>query len=117
MIAHVVLFEPKATITEGDRENFLNTMKIAFKQIPSVVRSMVAERQLVGAGYEAIIGDKTYSYVSVVEFNDAYGLLAYLEHPLHAGLGRLFWQYCERTLILDASCFWLDAKEVDNSQS
>lgn len=117
MIAHVVLFEPKATITEGDRETFLDTMKTAFREIPTVERSMVARRQLIGAGYEAKIGDQTYSYVSVVEFKDVQALKDYLEHPLHQRLGQLFWQNCDRTLIVDADCFWLDAKKINDRRS
>ena len=117
MIAHVVLFEPKATITEADRETFLDAMKVAFKEIPTVMRSMVARRQLIGAGYEAKIGDQTYSYVSVVEFENIEGLNEYLGHQLHTRLGQLFWQYCDRTLIVDANCFWLDAKEINNRRS
>ena len=114
MIAHVVLFEPKATITEADRDAFLDTMKIAFREIPSVDRSLVAKRQLIGAGYEAKVGDQTYSYVSVVEFKNVESLRSYLEHPLHQRLGQLFWQNCDRTLIIDADSFWLDAKEINN---
>jgi len=117
MIAHVVLFEPKATITEADRENFLDAMRTAFKEIPTVTRSMVARRLLIGAGYEAKLGDTTYSYVSVVEFDGVTGLKEYLEHPLHQRLGQLFWQYCDRTTIVDADCFWLDAKKIDNRPS
>lgn len=111
MIAHVVLFEPKATITEADRETFLDAMRVAFQEIPTVMRSMVAKRQLIGAGYEAIVGYQTYSYVSVVEFENVLGLRSYLEHPLHTRLGQLFWQNCDRTLIVDATSFWLNAKE------
>jgi len=114
MIAHVVLFEPKATITEADREIFLDAMRIAFKEIPTVTRSMVAERQLIGAGYEAKLGDHTYSYVSMVEFEDVQALKAYLDHPLHQRLGQLFWQYCDRTTIIDAQSFWLNTKETND---
>jgi len=116
MIAHVVLFEPKATITDAERDAFLDAMKAAFREIPSVCRSLVAKRRLIGAGYEAKIGDQTYSYVSSVEFTDINGLKEYLDHPLHHRLGQLFWQCCDRTLIVDADVFWLDAKEVDNSR-
>jgi len=114
MIAHVVLFEPKATITEADRETFLDTMKIAFQEIPTVERSLVGRRQVIGVGYETKVGYQTYSYVSVVEFRNVQALMDYLEHPLHQRLGQLFWQYCDRTLIVDAHCFWLDAKEINN---
>lgn len=114
MIAHVVLFEPKATITDVDREAFLDTMRVAFQEIPSVQRSLVAKRQLIGAGYESKVGDQTYSYVSVVEFEGIQDLKAYLEHPLHQRLGQLFWQNCDRTLIVDAESFWLNTKKVVN---
>jgi hypothetical protein len=117
MIAHVVLFEPKATITEADRETFLDAMRSAFKEIPAVTRSMVAERRLIGAGYEAELGDTAYSYVSVVEFEGIQELKSYLDHPLHQRLGQLFWEYCERTTIIDAECFWLNTKELDNRGS
>lgn len=117
MIAHVVLFEPKATTTEADRESFLDAMKLAFREIPSVDRSLVAKRQPIGASYESKIGDQTYSYVSVVEFKDVHALKAYLEHPLHQQLGQLFWQNCDRTMIVDAESFWLDAKEINNRHS
>jgi len=116
MIAHVVLFEPKATITEADRDLFLDTMKTAFKDIPTVTRSLVAKRLVIGAGYETKLGDQTYSYVSVVEFAGVPELKTYLDHPLHQRLGQLFWEYCDRTLIVDAESFWLDAKEIGNRQ-
>lgn len=114
MITHVVLFEPKATITEADRDTFLDAMKVAFKEIPTVSRSLVARRQLIGAGYEAKMGDQTYSYLSVVEFEELEGLKSYLNHPLHGRLGQLFWQYCERTMIIDAENFWLYDKKINN---
>lgn len=117
MIAHVVLFEPKATITDADRETFLDAMKTAFREIPTVARSMVAKRQLLGVGYESKIGDTAYSYVSVVEFEGVPDLKAYLEHPLHQRLGQLFWQYCDRTTIVDAESFWLNTKESNDRRS
>ena len=117
MIAHVVLFEPKATSNEADRENFLDAMKVAFMEIPTVERSLVAKRRLIGAGYESKIGYQTYSYVSVVEFKDVVALKEYLDHPLHQRLGRLFWENCDRTLIVDADSFWLNDKKINNSSS
>jgi hypothetical protein len=116
MIAHVVLFEPKAAISESDRDVFLDAMKTAFQEITTVKRSMVAKRTPIGAGYEAKIGDQTYSYVCVAEFERVDDLRAYLEHPLHQRLGQLFWQNCERTMIVDAEIFWLDTKKLDDSR-
>lgn len=117
MIAHVVLFEPKETISDSDRDAFLETMKTAFQEIPTVTRSMVAKRTIIGAGYESKIGEQTYSYVCVAEFEGVEELRSYLNHPLHQRLGQLFWQNCDRTLIVDASSFWLNTKEINNSRS
>jgi hypothetical protein len=117
VIAHVVLFEPKSGLAEADREHFLEVLRSAFSGIPSVRRSVVGQRVLIGAGYEAVMGDMPYSYYSSVEFDDTNGLKEYLAHPLHVELGRLFWQFCDRTLILDADCFWLNAKELNDQLS
>lgn len=117
MIAHVVLFEPKPGLTEADREHFLDVLRSAFSSIPSVIRSAVGERIRIGANYESMMGDMPYSYYSCVEFDEVSGLRSYLDHPLHAELGRLFWQHCERTLILDVDCFWLNAKKVDDQRA
>jgi hypothetical protein len=117
MIAHVVLFEPKHATTVGERDAFLDLMRVAVSEIDAVRRSFIGLRKLVGAGYESRIGDTTYSYASVVEFDDVDGLKSYLEHPLHVKIGQLFWQHCERTLIIDAECFWVNDKKITNNAS
>ncbi len=114
MIAHVVLFEPKSGATVAERDMFLNVIHVAVSEIATVRRSFVGLRQKVGAAYEQTIGDSAYSYASVVEFDDVAGLKVYLEHPLHVKVGQLFWQYCERTMILDVDCFWVNDKKFTN---
>lgn len=114
MTAHVVLFEPKSTTTAADRDAFLEVMRVAFAEIDTVKRSFVGLKQKVGVSYEAKVGETAYSYVSVVEFENTDDLRSYLEHPLHDKLGHLFWEYCERTLILDVDCFWVNDKKVIN---
>ena len=111
MIAHIVLFEPKAGTTAADRDGFLEALKGAVESIPSVRRSFVGLAVKVGAKYESVMGDMTYSYSSVIEFDDVDGLRDYLDHPLHERIGQLFWQHCERTLIIDVDCFWLNDKK------
>lgn len=117
MIAHVVLFEPKSSTTMEDRDMFIDLMRAAVSEIEAVRRSFIGLRQTVGAGYEQKMGDSTYSYASVVEFDDVDGLKTYLEHPLHIKIGQLFWQHCERTLIIDADCFWVNDKKVGNNRA
>jgi hypothetical protein len=111
VIAHIVLFEPKAGTTAGDRDGFLDALKAAVESIPSVNRSFVGLAVKVGARYETLIGGMTYSYASVIEFDDVAGLKSYLDHPLHERIGQLFWQHCDRTLITDIDCFWLNDKK------
>jgi hypothetical protein len=114
MIAHVVLFEPKASTTVDERDAFFELMRTAFSEIETVRRSFVGLRQKVGVAYEAKVGDSTYSYASVVEFDDVDGLKVYLDHPLHVKVGQLFWQHCERTMIVDVDCFWVNDKKFTN---
>jgi len=111
VIAHIVLFEPKVGTTAADRDSFLDALKAAVESIPTINRSFVGLTVKIGARYEAKMGDSTYSYASVLEFDDVDGLQSYLNHPMHERIGQLFWQHCERTLISDVDCFWLNSKK------
>lgn len=111
MIAHIVLFEPKPGTTAAARDSFLEALKAAVESIPAVNRSFVGLAVKVGATYETKMGSTTYSYASVIEFDDVEGLKSYLNHPMHERIGQLFWQHCERTLITDVDCFWLNGKK------
>ena len=62
---------------------------------------MVGRRADISSGGDRNFGDATYSFSAVVEFDDSKGLIEYLTHPHHAELGRLFWKYCERTVVLE----------------
>ncbi len=66
MTAHVVLFEPKTGTTPGDRDAFIEVMRVTFEQIETVRRSFVGLRQTLGVSYEAKIGETAYSYAAVV---------------------------------------------------
>lgn len=112
MIAHVVLFEPKKETTVSERDAFVELLRMTFSEIGTVRRSFIGRRHKIGATYEAVIGDTAYSYASVVEFDDVEGLQTYLEHPLHLKVGQLFWQHCDRTMIVDVDCFWVNDKKV-----
>ena len=115
MIAHLVLFEPKASTTVDERDAFFELMRTAFGEIEAVKRSVVGRRQRLGVAYEDKLGDLIYSYASVVEFEDINGLEIYLQHPLHVKVGQLFWQHCERTMIVDVDCFWVNDKKIANN--
>lgn len=89
MTLHVVLFTPRPDVGDAEREAFGAALEHALTAIPSVRRYRVGRRVRTGAAYDALPGD--YTYCGVVEFDDQAGLDAYLRHPAHADLGRLFY--------------------------
>jgi hypothetical protein len=42
-----------------------------------------------------------YEYSAVVEFETRQGLIDYLNHPMHRELGRMFWEFCDATVVLE----------------
>jgi hypothetical protein len=103
MIAHLVLFNPKAGVSESDLRAFAKTIQNACRQIEAIQRSHVGRRIDVDAGYARSFGEKTYQFVAIFEFENAAGLRGYLEHPLHKHLGTLFWEMCESTVVVEAA--------------
>lgn len=49
------------------------------------------------------MGDSTYNFMAMLEFDDVRGLQTYLAHPLHAEVGRMFWEICESTVIFEGA--------------
>jgi len=100
MIAHVVLFRERAAVTVEDRRAFSRALEQAHSQIPSVRRFHVGRRVRHGRPYEQAMTED-YTYAAVVEFDDVDGLKAYLNHPAHEGLARLWASLSESTLVYD----------------
>ena len=100
MILHVVLFRPKADISESDRIAMFSALETAAKEIPSVRRFQVGARVAHGAAYERLMSED-YPFAAVIEFDDLAGLQAYLEHPQHKRLGTLFYGLQEVALAYD----------------
>ena len=101
MIAHIVLFKPKADVASDQRRALAESLRLACLQAASVRRAMVGRIADLGAGYAKGFGDTTYEYVAILEFDDRAGLMAYFAHPLHEDLARRFWETCESTVIID----------------
>lgn len=100
VIAHVVLFRERPGATAEDRRSFARALERAHGQIASVRRFSVGRRVRHGRPYEqAPVCD--YTYAALVEFDDLVGLQAYLEHPAHADLARLWAALSEATLVYD----------------
>ena len=89
MIAHIVLFRPKASITAEQRRSFALKIAEAGWVIPSIKRGFVGRSVEIDPGYSRSLGESTYQYAAVLEFESRQGLVEYLNHPLHEEIGRL----------------------------
>jgi hypothetical protein len=100
MIAHIVLFKPRADLSPQAGQQLAASFETALKQIPSIRRARVGRRITHGRVYEALMG-VDYEYAAILEFDDEAGLKAYLEHPAHEQLGAQFFEAFEQALIYD----------------
>ena len=100
MIAHVVLFKPRSDLSADARRRLADSFETAVKQIPSIRRARIGKRVTHGRGYEELM-TVDYQYAAVLEFDDAAGLKAYLEHPAHEKLGAQFFEVFEQALMYD----------------
>ena len=100
MIAHVVLFRPRADLSAEARQALAASFEAALSQIPSIRRARVGQRISVGRPYESLMR-VDYTYAAIIEFDDRAGLTAYLEHPSHARLGAQFFDAFEEALMYD----------------
>ncbi|HKW00410.1 MAG TPA: Dabb family protein [Vicinamibacterales bacterium] len=101
MIGHLVLFNAKPEATDEQLRSFARAISEACRQIPSIQRVQIGRRVTVDAGYPRSFGEKTYNYAAVFEFRDTAALKQYLNHPLHHQLGRMFWEMCEATTVVE----------------
>lgn len=90
MIAHVVLFKPKAGLSDEDRARLLDAMRDAHASIPQIRRFIVGARVKNGSPYEA--GARDFPFVAQFEFDSTADLAAYLAHPAHARLALGFYE-------------------------
>jgi hypothetical protein len=102
MIAHVVLFEPRADLSAADREAFAASFERALTSIPQVRRARLGERVNLGRVYDQQ-NARAFSHVAIIEFDSTADLLVYLEHPAHQELGARFYATAEAALALDFS--------------
>ena len=100
MIAHLVLFRPRADLSASARHALVATFEAALRQIPSIRRARVGRRLLMGRAYEAS-RPKDYQYAAVLEFDDVAGLADYLDHPFHQELASRFFAACEAAAMYD----------------
>lgn len=100
MIAHVVLFQPRADLSPGDRDSLAVSFERALTQIPQVRRARVGERRNLGRFYDQH-NPREFSHIAIIEFDSKADLLAYLDHAAHEELGRRFYETAEAALVYD----------------
>ena len=100
MVVHVVLFRPKPDVSEADRQTMFSALREASSAIPSVRRFLIGDRLTHGAAYEHLMS-QDFPYSALIEFDDLAGLQAYLLHPRHEELGRLFYALMDSALVYD----------------
>lgn len=102
MIVHLVLFRPKTTVDAAAREALVAAIERARRDIPSIRRFVVGKRILHSTNYAAAMED--FPLAALLEFDDRAAVEAYLRHPAHAELSRLFWVTGEKALAYDFDC-------------
>ena len=100
MIAHLVLFRPKAGLSDYQRRGLTEALTTSIRDIPSIRRARVGTRITHGRPYELLMRTD-YSHAASLEFDDLDGLKAYLEHPAHASLAEQFFSAFEEGLFYD----------------
>lgn len=101
MIVHVVLFQPRESLPAETRARVLADLRRAAATIPSIRRFRIGGRVKHGLpGYEQTMHDN-YGFAALIEFDDASGLTAYLQHPSHQAIGAHFTTAAQRALAYD----------------
>lgn len=100
MVAHVVLFTPKAAMTADERDRFVAALETALRDIPQITRATIGRRFLTGRPYDAL-PMPAYGFLAVIEFGTREDLLGYLDHPAHDALARQFYLHAERAAAYD----------------
>jgi hypothetical protein len=100
VIAHVVLFRPRASLTDDERTAFVQALEEAIAGIGSIARATIGRRLTLGRLYDAQNAQE-FPFAAILEFRTTDDLLAYLDHPAHRALGEQFYTASESALALD----------------
>jgi hypothetical protein len=100
VVAHVVLFRPRAGLTPPESAALVEAFSRALRDIPGVRRARIGRRVTHGRSYEQRMHED-YGFAAVLEFDDLDGLTQYLQHPAHEDLGHRFFGSSEAALIYD----------------
>ncbi len=110
MLAHVVLFRPKTTLTSDDRAAFVTALQHALTNIPSIKNARIGRRVMMDRPYDKL-NAQSFPFAAILEFESETDLRAYLEHPAHEMLGAQFYITSEAALVFDYEL--VEAARVD----
>ncbi len=100
MLTHLVLLKPLPHLPASERQAFIEAFERALREIPTIRAVRIGSRIMHGAGYELAAADVA-DYMAAIDFDDLAGLQAYLAHPAHDGLGKLFGEVLSSSLVYD----------------
>ena len=100
MILHVVLLQPKADLTDPQRDAALETIRQSAANLPDT-RLRLGRRVKHGLpGYEQLM-PHDFEFALIVEVDDLDALKRYLTAPAHHALGELFYTSTTAALAYD----------------
>ena len=102
------MFRAKPGLNHEQRKSFALKIQETCRTVSTVRRALVGRTLDINAGYSRSLGDNTYEFAAVLDFETEADLLSYLQNPLHKELGRLFWECCESTVVMEVEA--VDAK-------
>ncbi len=100
MIAHVVLFRPRADLSTLEAAQLIDAFEQALLGIPMIRRSSVGRRITIGRDYEQLMRTD-FPYAAILEFDDVAGLREYLAHPAHSQIGAAVFAAAADILVYD----------------
>jgi hypothetical protein len=90
VIAHIVLLQPRADLTEDQRRDAIDTLQRAAADVPEIRSLRLGRRVTHGLpGYEQQM-TQDYEFALIIEVDDVAALKRYLTAPAHRALGALF---------------------------
>ena len=87
-------------MSTSDRHALIDAWATALTEIPSIRRARIGQRIRVGRSYEQLTRIDL-PYAAILEFDDAGGLRAYLDHPAHEAMAQRLFAGVADTLIYD----------------
>jgi hypothetical protein len=101
MIAHIVLLQPRADLTDAQRIDALAALRNAAADVPEIRAIRLGRRVKHGLpGYEQLM-PQDFEFVLIIEVDDMEALTRYLQAPAHAALGELFYRATSAALAYD----------------